>query len=743
MDLIVDLSNAAAGGISIAGGKAQALSRLISAGFNVPPGICITTKAFRHYIEEGRLKEKILLETSRKKHDQMRWEEMWDSALRIRSLFQSTLLPQALRNDLASIIVERFGDRPVVVRSSSTVEDSGKASHAGLHESYLNVKGVEPILTHICLVWASLWSDASLLLIDETGQDMVADAMAVIVQELVEGEKSGVAFTVDPMEPGRGVIESVHGLNKGLVDGDVEPDRWIIRRVDGRIITHNQPVRDRSVRLSGQGVRFALAGELAGTPPLAPDEVIKVWRTVLDIEALFNTPQDVEWTFDDSGLFILQSRPITTIEPEKPARGSKAWNLTLKGSFGHLEELRNRIETVHFPRMEEEAARLADANLSEMDDEMLAMEIRRREIILKQWTDIYWDEFIPMAHGVRLFGRVYNDVMAPDDPFQFVELLRNTPMISTRRNALMEDLIKEVRADPKLSEFLKVGVVSPQHPEFQKRMELFLAEYGDLTWSGSRLSANLGPFLTFLVNMAEIPPLGAANQSERPDVDHMAEEFVNSYSDGPEEEARRMLDLARASWRLRDDDNIYLGRIEAQVQAAVEEGLHRLTVGGHRSAKTASPARVAAALGGTQMLPEEEAGEPTETFPDHIRARQIVGQPAGRGLACGAARVVAGFEDLGSFKEGEVLVCDSIDPNMTMLVPMACAIVERRGGMLIHGAIIAREAGIPCVNGVPDATQLIHTGDHVTVDGYLGLVVVHGRTETPERKSPKRPATPP
>ena len=70
-------------------------------------------------------------------------------------------------------------------------------------------------------------------------------------------------------------------------------------------------------------------------------------------------------------------------------------------------------------------------------------------------------------------------------------------------------------------------------------------------------------------------------------------------------------------------------------------------------------------------------------------------------------------------------MCDAIDPNMTLIVPMASAIVERRGGMLIHGAIIARESGIPCVNGVPDATSLIHTGNSVTVDGYLGLVIVH------------------
>jgi pyruvate,water dikinase len=107
-----------------------------------------------------------------------------------------------------------------------------------------------------------------------------------------------------------------------------------------------------------------------------------------------------------------------------------------------------------------------------------------------------------------------------------------------------------------------------------------------------------------------------------------------------------------------------------------------------------------------------------------LKARQIVGQPAGPGLARGPARVILSPSDLFHFKTGEILVCDAVDPNMTFVVPLAAAIVERRGGMLIHGSIIAREYGIPCVTGVPNAATLIRTGDTITVDGYLGIVTV-------------------
>jgi len=86
--------------------------------------------------------------------------------------------------------------------------------------------------------------------------------------------------------------------------------------------------------------------------------------------------------------------------------------------------------------------------------------------------------------------------------------------------------------------------------------------------------------------------------------------------------------------------------------------------------------------------------------------------------------VVRSTDDLGLFRAGEVLVCDAIQPTMTHLVPLAAAVVERRGGMLIHGAIIARELGVPCVNGVARAAELLEDGTVVTVDGYLGIVTV-------------------
>jgi pyruvate,water dikinase len=128
---------------------------------------------------------------------------------------------------------------------------------------------------------------------------------------------------------------------------------------------------------------------------------------------------------------------------------------------------------------------------------------------------------------------------------------------------------------------------------------------------------------------------------------------------------------------------------------------------------------------GAVRLPTAGDGEKTmPTAALEETPRQLVGQPAAPGMQTGRVRRIRTAEDLGQFLAGEVLVCDAIQPMMTHLVLLAAAVVERRGGMLIHGAIIARELGLPCVNGVAGALEMLHDGDIVTVDGYLGIVTV-------------------
>jgi pyruvate,water dikinase len=415
---------------AVVGGKAFALSEMARSGMNVPPGLCVTTEAYNDFVSSTGLQGKICMEWGRKRFEDMRWEEMWDLSLRIRNIFLNTPMSAALANALKGPTASTFSGKRVVVRSSAPHEDSARASFAGLHESFVNIGGMDAILERIRLVWASLWSDRAMLYRQELGLDIEKSAMAVVIQEIIVGERSGVIFGRNPNDPSQAVIEAVYGLNQGLVDGTVEPDKWILDRKTGRILSHFAAQRERAMAPSHDGVTLQpVLPEASERPPLSPEETERVHELAKAAESLFGVPQDMEWTLRQNTLYTLQSRPITT-GPAAQEDDQRPWYLSLRRSFENLKTLRRKIEDELLPQMEDEALHLANQELATVSDAELAEEIGRRTRIYDQWSDIYREHFIPMAHGMRLFGEFYNNAMHPSDPYAFMSLLGATEMVS-------------------------------------------------------------------------------------------------------------------------------------------------------------------------------------------------------------------------------------------------------------------------------------------------------------------------
>ncbi|NPV63307.1 MAG: hypothetical protein HPY61_11915 [Methanotrichaceae archaeon] len=688
------------------GGKALALGKMIRGGFKVPFAVCLGTKAYDQFVDSTGIRGRIMLELGRKRFEDMRWEEIWDTSLRIRSLFNNTPMPDDFKKFLQEVIEPAFKDKAVVVRSSAVGEDSANASFAGIHESFVNVRGLESIIDRIKLVWASLWSDGAMLYRNELGLKVEESSMAVVIQEMIQGQRSGVAFSVNPNDNSQTVIEAVYGLNQGLVDGSVEPDRWLLDRKTGSIINHFQPARDKIVTLSSSGVAIKpLIAELALRPPLNENELAQVYRLVLTAESIFGAPQDMEWTFDGSDLYALQSRPITT--PAKDNDSSRIWHMNLRRSFDSLKKLSIKIEEELIPGMIIEA--VVSGDLKGLTNQDLAQEIEHRAEIFQKWDEIYMTEFVPFAHGVRLFGQVYNDIMKPKDPFEFVELLAESEMLSLQRNAMMEGMVARIKETSDLPGSLPLSC----DEILNKMMDAFLKKFSG-SFGGDLLARD--GLLKILLEMTNY-------QAQKRIIDangliNSKKAFLAHFRGEERKNAEELLDLAKASYRLRDDDNIHLGRIQANLAEAEKEGAKRLGL-----LHSISGVEIVKALRNPHYVPRNDMLPPKRS--DKATPRQLVGQPAGPGIGSGPARVLRESSDLYSFKSGEVMVCDAVDPNMTFIVPLCSAIVERRGGMLIHGAIIAREYGIPCVTGVPEAVELIETGDMLTVDGYLGVITIN------------------
>ncbi|MFP4226790.1 MAG: PEP-utilizing enzyme [Desulfobacterales bacterium] len=518
------------------------------------------------------------------------------------------------------------------------------------------------------------------------------------------------------------IIEAVHGLNPGLVDGIIEPDRWILDMKTGKILSHT-PAERKNWMIAGPGgaVVKDLPARQSSIPPLDAADIGVVFDQAMASEKLFDYPQDMEWTFKGSRLYVLQSRPISA-GIDGAENDDRGWYLSLRRGLENLKKLRIRIEQDLVVRMIRDADTLAGEDVGSLPDQKLAGEIERRMQIFQNWKKIYWDEFIPFAHGMRLFGQFYTDTVRPEDPYEFVRLLETSDLKSIERNRDLAALAAFVRQNPQLKQKLKTGKLLDMDSGFTEKAKQFFHRYMETDVTGSGRADVLPEILvSIILEMSE------ADSQEKPAGKSRSEleaEFLAVFDADARVYAQDLLDLAQASYRLRDDDNMFLGRIEREMKRAAETRKQRLGIDVARLDSLEKIDAVARSLKDPEYQPDFETAVPEAQYKVDLQARQLIGQPAGRGVGTGRARVIRSLDDLGGFLHGEVLVCDAIDPNMTLVVPMAAAIVERRGGMLIHGAIIAREYGIPCVTGVPDATVAIHTGDKLTVDGFLGIVTV-------------------
>jgi pyruvate,water dikinase len=698
------------------GGKAYALAMMKQKGLNVPEAVTITTEAYNAYVDATGLRTNIMMELNRKSDEDIRWEELWDTSLRIRNMFVNTPLPPDRHKLLKEELETYFTGKSVVVRSSAPGEDSSETSFAGLHESYVNVRGIESIIEHIKLVWASLWSDASLLYRKELELDERKSSMAVVVQEIITGEVSGIGFGQNPNDHSQCVIEAVYGLNQGLVDGTLEPDRWILDRAGGELISHTPADRSQTIVPSDAGTELTfLPPELRNKAPLNDENIQNVYSLVMKSEQMFGLPQDVEWTMNNNAMYVLQSRPITTLSGEDKD-DKRGWYLSLTKSFENLKSMRHTIEEELIPALQQESEDLAKTDLSQLSDQQIRdEELRRREIFAK-WKKTYWDYFIPFAHGMRLFGTVYNDTVHPEDPYEFLSLLsKGNNMVSVQRNDILQEMASLVQDNDRLADDLKGG--NDFDPSFRSLLEQFITSHGDLLCRSPHCKDETPEIIKMVLEMASA---GMKQKSEDEEIDKQEQIFLSLFEGQKRDDAAEMLDIGRASYSMRDNDNIYMGRLKARVLEAENELSRR--AGNAVKGPASSGYFDSVSLDVHEHTPEYISEDSEAGL--RLQARQITGQPAGPGIATGPAHVVNSASDLMNFKKGEVLVCDSIDPNMTFAVPLASAVVERRGGMLIHGAIIAREYGLPCVTGIAKAAEVIKNGDRITVDGYLGIVVI-------------------
>lgn len=323
------------------GGKGANLGEMSRAGFPVPRGFCITTRAYREFIAASTEMDRLLDLLDRLQPDQL--DKISKLGRRIRDHLQSIAIPETVKAAIIEGWQHSGEDREYAVRSSATAEDLPTASFAGQQETYLNVKGADQLLQAVRKCWASLFTDRSIVYRARNGFDHRGVFLSVVVQRMVFPEVSGIMFTADPVTGNRRVvsIDASFGLGEALVSGIVSADLYQVKA--GKLIKKQIARKEIAVyaRPEGGTEKAEITGDSQTVPSLSDGQAVRLARMGRSIEGHFGSPQDIEWCLADGEIFILQSRPITTLYPAPPAAGD---HIHLFLSFGHVQMMTEAIK---------------------------------------------------------------------------------------------------------------------------------------------------------------------------------------------------------------------------------------------------------------------------------------------------------------------------------------------------------------------------------------------------------------
>ena len=318
---------------SIAGGKGANLGEIFNAKIPVPEGFVVTAQAYDYFIEKSALKERIsnlLLGI-----DYENTKKLDEITAKIRDMIINAEFPKEMKSEILEsyehlssrdyevdsgsaldILNVSFEPIFVAVRSSATTEDLAEASFAGQQESFLNVKGKESLIEHIKKCFASLFTSRATYYRNKQGFKDVKASLAVVVQRMINSEKSGVMFSKDPSYKNDNIIiEAVWGLGEGIVSGQITPDRYIVSK-ELKILDKN--IEDKKIAIkrtsSWETKIVELREERSKYSTLKEHEIIKLADFANRLEEHYGKPQDIEFAIENDEIYIVQTRPITTME---------------------------------------------------------------------------------------------------------------------------------------------------------------------------------------------------------------------------------------------------------------------------------------------------------------------------------------------------------------------------------------------------------------------------------------------
>ena len=310
--------------IPLVGGKGANLGEMTNAGIPVPPGFIVTASTYYDFIEKAGLQNKIkaLLDPV----DIQNSKQLQEVALKVQKLITDATMPAALAKEIEQAYV-KMGKGLVAVRSSATAEDLPEASFAGQQATFLNVQGEKDVVKAVQDCWASLFGARAIFYRQEQGFDHFKVGIAVPVQRMVQSESSGVMFTIEPTTSNTDqiTIEAVLGLGETIVSGDVTPDHYTIEKKGMKILAKEIKAQEwKLVKKAGahgkaDNIKIELTEAEKAKQKITDGDIIFLAKIGQKLEDHYNHPQDIEWAKENNNIYIVQTRPVTTIDKGKEA----------------------------------------------------------------------------------------------------------------------------------------------------------------------------------------------------------------------------------------------------------------------------------------------------------------------------------------------------------------------------------------------------------------------------------------
>jgi pyruvate,water dikinase len=304
--------------IPLVGGKGANLGEMTNAGIPVPQGFIVTATAYFYFIEKSGLTDKIrALLAPLDVHNS---KQLQDIAAKVQKLITDADMPPEIAKEIEQAYV-KMGKGLVAVRSSATAEDLPEASFAGQQATFLNVQGEKEVVIAVQECWASLFGARAIFYRQEQGFEHFKVGIAVPVQRMVQSEAAGVMFTVEPTTSNREkiTIEAVLGLGEMIVSGDVTPDHYTVSK-DGMKILEKEIKKQEWKLIKKEGttgkednIKVDLTPEEQARQKITDADIIFLAKIGKRLEDHYQFPQDVEWATEKGEIFIVQTRPVTTI----------------------------------------------------------------------------------------------------------------------------------------------------------------------------------------------------------------------------------------------------------------------------------------------------------------------------------------------------------------------------------------------------------------------------------------------